>query len=127
MARNLGATLTTALGKGYQGSMLELWPTISYGNPDNSSVLNTLYNNDTAVDQFVADAIVVAHNLDLETQGVDMAKLTIFIQKLGNGLHAATPPIKISYDAGNTPVAGVMAMDRWVSMGRKCKQTLSTI
>ena len=56
-------------------------------------------------------------DLDLETQGVDMTKAAAFLQKLGSGLHAASPPIKLSYDAGNTPVAGVTAMDRWVSMG----------
>jgi len=121
---DLGASLTAGLGKGFGGSALELWPTISYGNPGNSSVLNKLYNNDTAVEQFVADAVAIAHkqsltgfNLDLETQGVDMTKAAAFLQKLGSGLHAASPPIKLSYDAGNTPVAGVTAMDRWVSMG----------
>ena len=121
---DLGASLTAGLGKGFGGSALELWPTISYGNPGNSSVLNKLYNNGTAVEQFIADAVAIAHkqsltgfNLDLETQGVDMTKAAAFLQKLGSGLHAASPPIKLSYDAGNTPVAGVTAMDRWVSMG----------
>ena len=131
---DLGATLTAGLGKGYQGSALELWPTISYGNPGNTSVLNKLYTNDTAVAQFVADAIAVAHkqsltgfNLDIETQGVDFAKMRSFLQKLGAGLHAATPPIKLSYDAGNTPVAGVTDMDRWVSMGTYTSSTSAYI
>ena len=120
---DLGATLTAALGKGYQGSPLELWPTISYGNPGNASVLNKLLDNDTAVDRFVADAIAVAHrqslagfNFDLETQGVDQGRLGGFLQKFGAGLHAASPPIKVSYDAGGTPIGGVNDMDRWVSM-----------
>ena len=39
------------------GSALELWPTISYGNPGNASVLNRLLNDDDAAAKFIADAI----------------------------------------------------------------------
>ena len=127
------------------GSALELWPTISYGNPGNASVLNRLLNDDDAAAKFIADAIAIAHkqkltgfNWDLEAVGqvstataatrlpskadrcqqpaVDSAKLGPFLQKFGAALHAATPVIGISYDAGNSPIAGVQDMDRWVSM-----------
>ena len=108
------------------GSALELWPTISYGNPGNASVLNRLLNDDDAAAKFIADAIAIAHkqkltgfNWDLEANGqpaVDSAKLGPFLQKFGAALHAATPPVEISYDAGNSPIAGVQDMDRWVSM-----------
>ncbi len=124
---DLGAQLTAGLGRGYAGSPLELWPTISYGNKGNATVLNALLNDDAAIDKFIADAIAIAHkqrltgfNWDLEPTGtptMDRAKLAPFLQKLGAALHAATPPVLVSYDAGNTPVDGVKDMDRWISMG----------
>ena len=46
VAADLGAQLTAGLGTGLGGSPLELWPTISYGNPGNASVLNRLLDND---------------------------------------------------------------------------------
>lgn len=122
--KDLGAQLAAALGTGYQGSALELWPTISYGNPGNASVLMKLLTNDTAISQFIADAISIAHkqkltgfNFDIETGGVDQTKLSSFIQKFGAALHASTPPIKVSFDAGNAPLPNVQDMDRWISMG----------
>lgn len=122
--KDLGAQLTAALGTGYQGSALELWPVISYGNPGNGSVIDKLLSNDTAISQFIADAISIAHkqnltgfNFDIEVSGTFDAKLSSFLQKFGAALHASTPPIKVSFDAGSDPVAGVQDMDRWISMG----------
>lgn len=120
---DLGVQLTAGLGKGYQGSELELWPVISYGNPGNATVLNNLLANDSAIRQFITDAIAIAHkqqltgfNFDIEVQGADLPKLSAFVQTFGAALHAATPPIKVSFDAGNTPLPNVYDMDRWVSM-----------
>ena len=45
---DLGATLTAGLGKGYQGSPLELWPTISYGNNLSTLCQCAMGNNSTA-------------------------------------------------------------------------------
>jgi len=124
--KDLGAQLTAGLGLGYQNSTLELWPTISYGNPGNRSVLDKLMTNDTAIAQFIADAISIAHeqqltgfNFDVETSPdlINDTKWSAFLQKFGATLHAASPPIQISYDGGNLPVPGVEAMDRWISMG----------
>eukprot|EP01052_Picozoa_sp_SAG31_P012777 SAG31_NODE_755_length_12319_cov_6.335542_4_plen_1108_part_00 len=54
---NLGARLTASLGSwpgklapGEAAPKLELWPTISYGNPGNASVLNRLVDSLSAVD-----------------------------------------------------------------------------
>ena len=55
-------------------------------------------------------------NFDLETGGMS-PNLTSFLRKFTNGMHAATPRIGVSYDAGNTPLSKTVAMDRWISMG----------
>ena len=125
---NIGTQLTAGLGAGFQDSPLELWPTISYGNPGNATVLNSLIDDHAAIEQFIADAITIAHqqkltgfNFDLEsTQGGANPKVSVnlptFLQKFGAALQAADPPVRVGYDAGNTPMAGVEDMDRWISM-----------
>lgn len=56
---------------------------------------------------------------------MDRAKLAPFLQKFGAALHVATPPVLVSYDAGNTPVNGVKDMDRWISTGTYTGSTLA--
>ena len=97
---------------------VELWPTISYGNPGNANVLNRLLANETLQKKFAADAVVVAKaqnltgfNFDLETLG--MVDVAPFLKVFGNVVHASG--IKFSYDALNYPVQGADA-DRWISM-----------
>ena len=120
---DLGKQLRAALGDD-----LELWPVISYGNPGNASVLNKLLNDADVTSAFVKDAIATAHaqnltgyNLDLETGG--MGDITAFLKALSEGLHGASPPIGVSYDAGNTPTApDATDMTRWVSMATYVKE-----
>jgi len=123
VAADLGAQLSAGLGTGLNGSPLELWPVISYGNPGNASVLNRLLNSNAATQAFINDAVKTAHaqkltgfNFDLETAGMS-ANLTTFLQKFTVAMHAANPRIGVSYDAGNTPLSSQILMDRWISMG----------
>jgi spore germination protein YaaH len=109
-----------------RGTPLELWPVISYGNPGNATVLNNLMESDTATEQFITDAIAIAHkqnltgfNWDLEptgSPGMNLTALITFMNKFISAMHGATPPIGVSYDGGNDPIDGVTGMDRWVSM-----------
>ena len=92
MADDLGAQLTAGLGSGLGGSALELWPTISYGNPGNATVLNNLLHSPTASAQFIKDAVTIAHkqmlsgfNWDIETSGTDAAALHPFLDKFTKG------------------------------------------
>ena len=53
-------------------------------------------------------------NIDFEA--TDLVGLDGFLAALTEALHAATPRIGLSYDAGNTPTSAGVPMDRWVSM-----------
>lgn len=116
----------------------ELWPMISYGNPGNASVLNLLVDNLTATDAFIEDAVRAAHaqnatgyNFDIEcfpgvigTNPGDLSKnYRRFLQRFAEAMHAATPPLQVSYDGlppdshgVRHPIAPAAPMDRWISM-----------
>lgn len=119
---DLGAQLKKALGPD-----VELWPTISYGNPGNASVLNRLLTNTTNTAKFAEAAIRTAHeqgltgyNFDFEADGSIpwQANIEPFLIQFVTALHAAKPSVAVSYDTGNVPPAGrsIAPMDRWVSM-----------
>lgn len=116
----------------------ELWPMIAYGNPGNSSVLNDLVDSPKATDVFIQDAIAAAHannasgyNFDIEcfpgvvgkAAGDLSPNYPAFLKRFAHAMHAATPPIAVSYDglppdsAGvRHPIAPEAPMDRWISM-----------
>lgn len=128
---DLGARLSEGLGTGHNGSALELWPVISYGNPGSARVLNNLTRDPDATKRFIADAIAIAHeqkltgfNIDFESgPGLDTVALSAFLRALVAGLHGADPKILLSYegngeDFSHCPaLAHVADMDRWIDMG----------
>ena len=118
--RDIGARLRKELGPD-----LELWPVVSYGNPGNASVLNALLTNETVTEQFIADAIKVAHEQNLTGFNFDLeADATVpwsnhvsgFLKNFTAAMHAAEPRIGVSYDGGSSP-EGTADVDRWISMG----------
>lgn len=75
VAPDLGAQLTAGLGAGVRGSPLELWPVISYGNAGNATVLNNLLESESAADQFIADAVEIAHKQKLTGFNWDLVRV----------------------------------------------------
>ena len=78
------------------GANVELWPTISYGNPGNADVLNRMLSNETLMKRFAADAIAIAHaqqltgfNFDLETSG--MQDVAPFLRIFGDAARCLPP------------------------------------
>ena len=69
---DLHSQLISGLGNSSSGAIVELWPTISYGNPGNASVLNRLLANRTLTARFAADAIKFAHAQSLSGYNIDI-------------------------------------------------------
>jgi hypothetical protein len=119
----LAATLRKELGED-----LELFPIVSYGNPGNATLLDALLNSPAAVERFAKDAVAFLHkenltgiNFDLEpsnTPPVPAEKLGSFLSSFADALHAADPPLRVSYDQFTRKPDGAASadLDRWISM-----------
>jgi hypothetical protein len=127
---DFGPQLKAALGED-----VELWPVVNFGNGypgDNGLSVQQMVNNTAAKNTFIADMIKGLHaqratgvNFDWET-GFTLGIINPFLTELADALHAATPPLKISYDCSSTPLSlnprlvchnqQLAPLDRWVSM-----------
>ena len=94
--------------------------------------MQQIINNTATKQAFIRDLIAGAHsqratgiNLDWET-GFPYEIINPFMTELAQALHAATPPLQLSYDASSTPYSlsptetchrpDLAPLDRWISM-----------
>ena len=94
--------------------------------------IQQMINNTASKAAFIGDLIKGAHaqqatgvNLDWET-GFPYGIINPFMRELADAMHAAQPPLKLSYDASSSPYSlgttrvchnpTLAPLDRWISM-----------